>query len=82
MTTFSNRIITTLTAPALAAGILAGGIALGTAAPAVAATQNCITTGSAGVTPNSVNPLTRVAQVNAIQAPTHVFAPPTSCIAG
>lgn len=80
MTTISNRIITALAAPMAAAGILAGGMALATVAPAVASAQTCITTGSAGVTPNSINPLTRPAQVNAIQLPTHVFAPPSSCI--
>lgn len=79
MTTFSNRIITALAAPAVAAGILAGGIALGTAAPAVAATQTCITSGAVGAAPSYANPLTRAAQVNAIEAPAHVFAPPTSC---
>jgi len=80
MTTISNRIITALAAPAAAAGILLGGVALSTAAPAVAGTQNCTTSGIAAVTPNSANPLTRAAQVNAIQPPTHVWAPPTSCL--
>ena len=79
MKTIATRVITALAAPAIAAGILTGGLALGIAAPATAA-QSCTTAGSLGVTPNAVNPLTRPAQVNAIQPPTHVFAPPSSCL--
>lgn len=78
MNAITTRMITALAAPAFAAGILAGGAALATAAPVVA--QTCTTTGNAYVTPNSVNPLTRPAQVNAVQATTQVWAAPSTCL--
>lgn len=80
MSIITHRILTALAAPAVAIGIMLGGIAPGIVAPAIAGTRPCITSGSASVSPNSVNPLTRPAQVNAIQPPTHVWAPPSSCL--
>lgn len=83
MNTITRRIITTLAGPAIAAGVLAGGIALGAPAQAAApAGQNstCVTSFVPGPTPDTLSPLTRAAQVNAVEHISRVFSPPTSCV--
>ncbi len=71
-TTVTRRITSALTATAVAAGLVVG-VAVGTTAPATAAPAptNC-TASAPAPRPDTrgANPLTRAAQVNAIQAAT------------
>ena len=83
MNTITRRVVTILAGPAITTGFLAAGIIAGAPAQAKAQTvkqPTCITSPVVGPTPNTQNPLTRAAQVNAIQPATHVFSPAVSCI--
>jgi hypothetical protein len=65
-TTITRRIVTALSGPAIAAGILAGGLAFGAPAQAQTPAANattCVTAPVLGSAPDLLNPLTRAAQV-------------------
>lgn len=83
-TNVTRRIVTALTGPAVAAGILAGGLALGAPAkaePSLSMTTPCVTAAVRGMAaPNMFNPLTRPAQVAAYEAPSVPTPAATSCI--
>ncbi|MGI9162460.1 MAG: hypothetical protein ACR2JI_05990 [Mycobacterium sp.] len=82
MSSTFTRIVTALTGPALAAGILAAAIAgAGSAQAQVVGsqTQNCITsTGVGSAKAGAPDPMTRAGQLN-VSAPSAATAP-TSCI--
>lgn len=77
-----TRMVSTLTGPALAAGILAAGIAGAGAAQAQVVgnqTQNCTTSSGVGAAKaGAPDPMTRAGQLN-VSAPSAASAP-TSCI--
>ena len=77
-----TRMVTTLTSPALAIGILAAGIAGASPAQAKVVgsqTQNCTTsTGVGAAKAGAPDPMTRAGQLN-VSAPSAASAP-TSCI--
>lgn len=82
-TNITRRIVTAVTGPAVAAGILAGGLALGAPAqaqPSLSMTTTCVTAPVRGMAPNMFNPLTRPAQVAAYEAPSVPTPAATSCI--
>jgi len=81
-TTITRRIVTALTGPAIAAGILAGGLALGAPAQAQATmgTATCVTAPVLGTSPNMLNPLTRAAQVATYDAATQPTVAAVSCL--
>ena len=79
---FARRIVTALAGPAVAAGILTGGIALSASAQAQPIAGNTCTTSSAPVNmsnPNTLSPLTRAAQVQAI-SPAQMQSAAVSCL--
>lgn len=84
-TTVTRRIVTALTGPAIAAGILAGGLALGAPAQAQAqatvGTATCVTAPVLGTSPNMLNPLTRAAQVATYDAARQPTVAAVSCLA-
>lgn len=78
----ARRIATALAGPAVAAGILTGGIALSASAQAQPNAGNaCTTSGvpAAMPNPNTLNPLTRAAQVKAI-SPAQMQSGAVSCL--
>ncbi len=84
--TITRRIVTAVTGPAVAAGILAGALAVGAPAQAQAGTgtatstaTTCVSAPVSGMAPNLLNPLTRAAQVATYEAPSHPTAA-SSCI--
>jgi hypothetical protein len=82
-TTITRRIVNALTGSALAAGIMAGGIALGAPAqaqPGTGSAATCVTAPVSGSAANTLNPLTRAAQVAAYDAPGQPTAAASSCI--
>jgi hypothetical protein len=81
-TTITRRIITALTGPAFAAAVLAGGLSLSAPAAAQAgtSTSTCVTAPVSGSAANTLNPLTRAAQVAAYDAPGQPTAAASSCI--
>jgi hypothetical protein len=79
---FARRIATALAGPAVAAGILTGGIALSASAQAQPNAGNaCTTSGVPAATPNpnTLNPLTRAAQVKAV-SPAQMQSGAVSCL--
>lgn len=81
-TTVTRRIVTALTGPAIAAGILAGGLALGAPAQAqTTGTATCVTAPVLGTSPNMLNPLTRAAQVATYDAASQSTVAAVSCLA-
>jgi hypothetical protein len=82
-TTVTRRIVTALTGPAIAAGILAGGLALGAPAQAqtTVGTATCVTAPVLGKSPNMLNPLTRAAQVATYDAASQSTVAAVSCLA-
>jgi hypothetical protein len=78
----TRRIVTALTGPAIAAGILAGGLALGAPAQAQATmgTATCVTAPVLGTSPNMLNPLTRAAQVATYDSITQPKVAAVSCL--
>ncbi len=81
-TTVTRRIVTALTGPAIAAGILAGGLALGAPAQAqvTMGTATCVTAPVLGTSPNMLNPLTRAAQVAPYDSATQPTVAAVSCL--
>lgn len=83
ISSLTRRIVTALTGPAVAAGVLAGGLALGAPAqaqPALSMTTTCVTAPVRGMAPTMFNPLTRPAQVAAYEAASVPTPVATSCI--
>jgi hypothetical protein len=79
--TITRRIVTALTGPAIAAGILAGGLALGAPAQAqTTAAATCVTAPVLGSAPTMLNPLTRAAQVATYDSITQPTVAAVSCL--
>ena len=80
MTTITRRIITSLAAPAIAAGFLAGGLLTGPPAQAQTGTASCVTARVTATSAQMLNPLTRPAQLANVRAPEQPVEAATSCL--